>query len=143
MLFSCVGGSSISLPLCPLERMVPSGIHDRSTHLSIRFMIRSSRTSTAWATFSPFAALVSKYGILRGSVRKRFFKPFRKTFTFNVLPPFDAKGSRRTHLRTCTGNFLTSYGCIAESGFSKPHLFLLIQSGNKRLKSSAVFFFFF
>lgn len=50
----------------PLTRTVPSGIQDLSTHRSILFMIRSSRTSTAWLTFCPFAALVSKYGTLHG-----------------------------------------------------------------------------
>lgn len=55
----------------PLTRTVPSGIQDLSTHLSILFMIRSSRTSTAWPTFCPFAALVSKYGILCQEEKKK------------------------------------------------------------------------
>lgn len=56
----------------PLTRTVLSGIQDLSTHRSILFMIRSRRTSKAWLTFCPFAALVSKYGILYGKIRLVF-----------------------------------------------------------------------
>lgn len=61
----------------PLTLTVPSGIQDLSTQRSILFMMRSSRRSTAWLTFCPFAALVSKYWIL---CRSRSWWGARGTF---------------------------------------------------------------
>lgn len=59
-----------------------------STHCSIRFIIKSRSVSTAFSTFCPVAALVSKYGMLRWkgkSLLERLLKT-TKTQLFVTLP---------------------------------------------------------